>query len=39
MKAGDFLLRAIREIAAATKEAGVVLPAVPADTDALALLP
>jgi hypothetical protein len=39
MKAGDFLLGAIREIAAAAKKAGVVLPAVPADSYALTLLP
>jgi hypothetical protein len=39
MKAGDFLLGAIGEITAPAEKAGVVLPAVPADSYALALLP
>src|SRR4029077_8144684 len=37
--AGDFLLRAVGKIAAPAVEARVVLSAVPADADALALLP
>ncbi len=38
-EASDFLLRAVCEIAAAAIEASVVLSAMPADADALALLP
>src|SRR6266481_7338439 len=39
IETGDFLLRAVGKIAAAAVEASVVLAAVPADADALALLP
>ncbi len=39
IKAGDFLLRAIAEIAAAAGQARAIVAAMPADADALALLP
>src|SRR6266481_8986392 len=38
IETGDFLLRAVGKIAPAAVEASVVLSAVPADADALALL-
>jgi hypothetical protein len=38
-EAGNFLLRAIGEITATAEEAGAVVSAMPADADALALLP